>query len=112
MILGVNEDATREVLGLYNSPIESAAGWANMFDDLRERGVEHIGLMVADGLSGLDKVIGEKFPGTAFQRCTTHLKRNMLARVRHGDKKALADDMREVFRTGDKNYTIKQGVDA
>ena len=43
--------------------------------------------MVADGLSGLDKVIGEKFPGTALQRCTTHLKRNMLARVRHGDKK-------------------------
>lgn len=112
VILGVNEDATREVLGLYNSPIESAAGWANMFDDLRERGVGHIGLVVADGLSGLDKVIGEKFPGTAFQRCTTHLKRNMLARVRHGDKKALADDMREVFRTGDKNYTVQQGVAA
>ena len=108
VILGVNEDATREVLGLYNNPIERA----NMFDDLLERGVEHIGLMVADGLSGLDKVIGEKFPGTAFQRYTTHLKRNMLARGRHGDKKALADDMREVFRTGDKNYTIKQGVEA
>ena len=112
VILGVNEDATREVLGLYNSPIESASGWSNMFDDLRDRGVERIGLMVADGLSGLDKVIGEKFPGTAFQRCTTHLKRNMLARVRHGDKKALADDMREVFRTGDKNYTVEQGVAA
>lgn len=40
VILGVNEDATREVLGLYNSPIESASGWSNMFDDLRDRGVE------------------------------------------------------------------------
>lgn len=36
----------------------------------------------------------------------------MLARVRHGDKKALADDMWEVFRTGDKNYTVEQGVAA
>ena len=112
VILGVTEEGTREVLGIYNSPIESANGWGNMFDDLHERGVESIGLMVADGLSGLDKVIGEKFPGTALQRCTTHLKRNMLARVRHGDKKELADDMREVFRTGDKNYTIEMGMQA
>ena len=112
VILGVTEEGTREVLGIYNSPVESATGWGYMFDDLHERGVESIGLMVADGLSGLDKVIGEKFPGTAFQRCTTHLKRNMLARVRHGDKKQLADDMREVFRTGDKNYTVEMGIQA
>ena len=112
VILGVTEEGTREVLGIYNSPVESATGWGYMFDDLHERGVECIGLMVADGLSGLDKVIGEKFPGTALQRCTTHLKRNMLARVRHGDKKELADGMREVFRTGDKNYTIEMGMQA
>ena len=112
VILGVTEEGTREVLGIYNSPVESATGWGCMFDDLHERGVESIGLMVADGLSGLDKVIGEKFPDTALQRCTTHLKRGMLARVRHGDKKQLADDMREVFRTGDKDYTVEQGVQA
>ena len=36
----------------------------------------------------------------------------MMARVRHSDKKALADDMREVFRTGDKDYTVEQGIQA
>lgn len=112
VVLGVTEEGTREVLGIYDSPIESASGWGNMFDDLHERGVESIGLMVADGLSGLDRVIGEKFPGAAFQRCTTHLKRDKMARVRHGDKKELADDMREVFRTGDKDYTVKMGMQA
>ena len=104
VILGVTEEGTREVLGIYNSPIESANGWGNMFDDLHERGVESIGLMVADGLSGLDKVIGEKFPGTALQRCTTQLKRNMLARVRHGDKKELADDEDVAFYFTYLNY--------
>ena len=34
----------------------------------------------------------------------------MMARGRHSDKKALADDMREVFRTGDKDYTVEQGI--
>ena len=86
--MGVTEEGTREVLGIYNSPVESATGWGNMFDVLRERGVEQVGLLVADGLSGLDRVIGEKFPGAAFQRY-------MLARVRHGDKRELADDLRE-----------------
>jgi transposase-like protein len=67
-----------------------------MFDKLRSRGVQKIGLMVADGITGLDTVIGQKFPGTAFQRCTTHIKRNMLAHVRHGDK----------------TYTLEDGVQA
>ena len=84
----------------------------DLFDKLRSRGVQKIGLMVADGITGLDTVIGQKFPGTAFQRCTTHIKRNMLAHVRHGDKKELADDMREVFKTGDKTYTLEDGVQA
>lgn len=112
VILGVTEDGTREVLGIYNNPVESATGWGDMFDKLRSRGVQKIGLMVADGITGLDTVIGQKFPGTAFQRCTTHIKRNMLAHVRHGDKKELADDMREVFKTGDKTYTLENGVQA
>lgn len=47
-----------------------------------------------------------------FQRCTTHIKRNMLAHVKHGDKKELADDMSEVFKTGDKAYTLEDGVQA
>ena len=49
---------------------------------------------MADGIKGLDTVIGEKFPGTPLQRCVTHLKRNMFAKVRHGDKAALAADLR------------------
>lgn len=83
-----------------------------MFDDLHERCVECVGLMVADGLSGLDGVIGEKFLGPAFQRCKTHLKRNMLARVCYGDKKQLVEDMRETFCTGDRNYTVEMGIQA
>ncbi|HAE25493.1 MAG TPA: hypothetical protein DCG33_09145 [Prevotellaceae bacterium] len=34
----------------------------------------------------LDTVVGQKFPGTPLQRCVTHLKRNMFAKVHHGDK--------------------------
>ena len=35
----------------------------------------------------------------------------MLSKVRHGDKKDLADDLREVFRTGQKDYTRERAWD-
>ena len=63
--------------------------------------------MVADGIKGLDTVIGEKFPGTPLQRCVTHLKRNMFAKVRHRDKAALTANLRDIFRTGQRDYTIE-----
>ena len=54
--LAVTEEGTREVLGIFNMPIESAAGWKEIFGKLQERGVQRIGLLVADGIKGMDTV--------------------------------------------------------
>lgn len=105
--LAVTEEGTREVLGIFNMPQESATGWGEILDRMKDRGLQRAGLMVADGIKGLDTVIGQKFPGTPLQRCVTHLKRNMFAKVRHGDKAALAADLRDIFRTGQRDYTIE-----
>lgn len=105
--LAVTEEGTREVLGIFNMPQESATGWSDILGKLKERGVQRVGLIVADGIKGLDTVIGEKLPGTPLQRCVTHLKRNMFAKVRHGDKAALAADLRDIFRTGQRDYTVE-----
>lgn len=105
--LAVTEEGTREVIYIGNMPVESATGWGEIFEALKDRGLKRIGLMVADGIKGLDGVIGEKFPGTPLQRCVIHLKRNMFAKVRHGDKAALAADLRDIFRTGQRDYTME-----
>ena len=105
--LAVTEEGTREVIYIGNMPVESATGWGEIFDTLKDRGLQRVGLVVADGIKGLDTVVGEKFPGTPLQRCVTHLKRNMFAKVRHGDKAALAADLRDIFRTGQRDYTVE-----
>ena len=105
--LAVTDEGRRDVLGIFNIPTESAAGWSGIFETLKDRGVERIGLVVADGIRGLDAVVGEKFPGTPLQRCVTHLKRNLFAKVNHGDKGALVADLRDIFRTGQRDYTIE-----
>lgn len=106
--LAVKEDKTREVLGIFNKLTESIIGWGQMLEDLHERGVGKIGLICADSLKGLEEVIGEVFPGAKLQRCTIHLRRNLLGDVRNGDKGDVADDLRQVVRTGDRNCTVEQ----
>jgi len=112
VVMAVKEDKTREVLGIFNRPSESSTGWEDIFQALKERGVKGIGLTVADGLRYLEDALAEIFPGCDLQKCATHLKRNMFNRVRHGDKGELADDLRDIFRTGDRNYTPEKGWNA
>lgn len=52
-ILGVREDRTREVLAIVNHPTEGSEGWKDIFEQLKQRGVEDIKLIVSDALSGV-----------------------------------------------------------
>jgi transposase-like protein len=108
VVLAVREDKRREVLGVFNKSTESALDWDEMLAELHERGMRKIDLVCADGLKGLEDVISTVFPGTPLQCCTTHLKRNLLGGVRNGDKGELAENLREVYRTGDCSYTAER----
>ena len=80
VVLAVREDKTREVLGIFNKPTESALGWGEMLKDLYGRGVGRIGLICADGLRGLEDVISEVFPGTKLQRSTRGMSQRICGR--------------------------------
>ncbi|WP_016777142.1 IS256 family transposase [Anaerophaga thermohalophila] len=110
--IAVKEDKTREVLGIFNRPSESSTGWQEMFESLQSRGVQSIGLLVADGLKYLEDALARVYPTTPLQKCVTHLKRNMLNKVRHSDKEELSEDLREVFQTGNQYYTSEQAWNA
>lgn len=92
VVLVVKENKTKEVLGIFNKLTESVLGWGEMLHNLYERGVDKIGLICTDGLKGLEDIISEVFPEAQFQRCTTHLKLNILSDVRNGDKGDVAED--------------------
>lgn len=108
-ILGVRSDRTREVLAIVNFPTESAAGWEEVLRDLQKRGVKRLGLVVADGLSGLETAAARVFPGAPFQKCVIHLERNVLSRIKPADKKAVGEDLREVFVTDKKDDSPDKG---
>src|SRR5690625_443124 len=109
VVLGVKEDQTREVLAISHQPVESATGWEILLEELRERGLQSVGLFVADGLSGLEDAIARVYGQADFQRCVTHVKRRLLARVRTEDKARFAEDLRGVFATEDRADSPEEG---
>jgi len=105
VVLGVKEDRTREVLAISHQPEESATSWRMLLEELRERGVTSIGLIVADGLTGLEDAVARVFG----KRCVTHVKHRLLARVRCEDKPLLAEELRQVFATDRREDSPDQG---
>lgn len=109
VVVGVTPERHREVLSIMQLPQESAHGWKELFINLHKRGVKRIGLMIADGLKGLDTALSSIYPGTPLQRCVTHLKRNLFAKVKIYDRVKLAEDLRDVFRTSDSSDSVEKG---
>lgn len=100
IILGVNLNGEKEVLGFYISEVESAKQWANILNNLKNRGVRDI-LLCADGLSGLKEAIGAVFPMVEFQRCIVHMIRNTVAYVSYKDRKELCSDLKKIYTAAD-----------
>jgi len=107
VIYGVKEDNTRELLLLEVNPKESHNVWGEYFEKLQKKGVDHVDLVVSDGLPGLSDTARFQFPGSYFQRCVVHKQRNVLNKVRPRDKQALAYDIKEVFNNLDSNSTLE-----
>lgn len=104
IILGLKEDYTREIISIVNFPDESAQSWKQIFADIRQRGVESIGLIVSDGLVGIDNSISQVFSNTPHQKCIVHLQRNIRDYVRKEDREELFKDFREVLSPDDKAH--------
>ena len=71
--LGINMDGRKEVLGLWISENEGARFWANVLNELRNRGVRDILIACMDGLTGFPDAVRTVFPDTHIQRCIVHM---------------------------------------
>ncbi len=106
---GVKNNNKRELLTLEINPTESATTWGELFDNLKDkRGVDNIGLIVADGLVGLENEVHRVFPEASFQKCVVHKMRNILNKTRPKEKREMADDLKELFDNFSENDTIEK----
>lgn len=98
IILGINSDGYKDVLGFYVSESESAKYWLNIFNELKSRGLKDILILCSDGLKGLPEATAAAFPNTEFQRCIVHMIRNTMSYVSYKERKELANDLKLIYR--------------
>ena len=106
IILGINSQGYKDVLGFYVGESESAKYWLNILNELKTRGLKDILILCADGLKGLPEAISAAYPQTEFQRCIVHMIRNTMAYVSYKDRKELASDLKVIYKapTAEEGY--------
>jgi putative transposase len=96
------------VLGLWTSATEGAKLWLQILTEIRNRGVADILVACVDGLKGFPEAISTVYPRTEVQLCIVHLVRNSLAYVNWKERKAVAEDLRSIYRAP----TVEAGMAA
>lgn len=106
VVMGINEQGHRQILGYYVGGQESATNCLEIFRDLRNRGVEEVLIGVADGLTGLKEAFLTVFPKADFQRCVVHKLRNIISKVRAKDKPVILGDLKGVYSSPTKEEAL------
>ena len=108
IILGISEEGKKEVLTITIGETESAKYWLSILNELKNRGVQDILVLCADGLSGIKEAIEAAYPLTEYQRCIVHVVRNTLKYVSYKDRKAFATDLKTIYHASDEQTGHKR----
>ncbi len=97
VIIGVDAQGMKEILGLWIDKTESGSFWNNVFEDLKERGVKDILYMSSDGIAGFKGSLESVFPKTQSQRCVVHLVRNIYSLCPKKQAKEIISDYKKIY---------------
>ena len=102
VVIGVNMQGNKEVLGLWAGPTgnnaEGAKFWLQVLTELKNRGVSDIFIACVDGLKGFPESIATVFPEAQVQLCIVHQVRASLNYVSWKQRKEVAADLKPIYR--------------
>ena len=96
-ILAYDMDGRKDILGLWIQETESKHFWMQIFDEIKSRGVQEVGFICMDGVTGLEEGAKAIFPNTVVQRCIVHLIRNSLKYVPTKDYKDFCAHLKKIY---------------
>jgi transposase-like protein len=94
VVTAVRDDGYREILGARIADGEDELFWTGLFDDLKDRGLSGVKLVVSDGHKGIQKAVEKSFLGASWQMCHVHFVRAVLRNVAKKYQKEIADKLK------------------
>ena len=98
MVLGMNIEGEKDLLGIYLAETESSKFWLQVLSDLQIRGIKDIIIACIDNLSGFQQAIKSIFPKTDVQLCIVHQIRNSIKYVPWKDEREVIRDMKCIYK--------------
>jgi transposase-like protein len=102
IVKGVGENGHREILSVESGNSENETTWAQVFQQLWDRGLRGVVYGVSDEHQGLRAALARYFQGLGWQRCQVHYQRNAQQQVPLRERAALAARLRDVFNGPDR----------
>lgn len=97
--LAVTLSGQKEILGIWISDNEGAKFWLGVLTEMKNRGVKDLFIACIDGLTGMPEAFQAAFPKAWVQLCIVHMVRNSLKYVSWKDRKAVAADLKLIYRS-------------
>jgi transposase-like protein len=97
VIVGIDLDGKKDVLGIWIGENESAKFWLSVLNELKNRGVQDILIISVDNLKGFSEAISACYPETKIQKCIVHQIRNSIRYVSYKDVKKITSALRPIY---------------
>ena len=98
MVIGIDLDGNKDVLGMWIGENESAKFWLSVLNELKNRGVQDILITCVDNLTGFSQAISACYPKTEIQKCIIHQIRNSTRYVSYKDLKKVTADLKPIYK--------------
>lgn len=101
--VGITPEGSKDVLGMWIQTTEGAKFWLAILTELKQRGVEDVLVLCADGLTGMPQAVEAAFPKTIFQTCIVHMIRASTRFVPWKERAAVCGELRNVYTAIDRD---------
>jgi transposase-like protein len=111
IVVGIRDDGYREILGARIADGEDELFWSGLFQDLKDRGLSGVQLVISDGHKGIQKSVEKSFLGAAWQMCHVHLVRAVLRNVAKKYHKEIAGKLKVALEDKNKMQELIQELE-
>jgi putative transposase len=106
LVVGVDTDGFKHVLGIWIAENEGAKFWQNVLNELVNRGLRDVLIICCDGLTGLPDAIGNVWPKAIVQTCVVHLIRASMRFVSLDDRKEVAKTLKPIYTAVNRDAAV------
>ena len=99
IIIGITEDGHKDILDYRLYPNEAASNYTDMLQDLYERGLKEVLIIISDGLTGIRDACLNIYPKADHQTCWVHIQRNIAKLVRVTDRKEITNAAKPLYQS-------------